>query len=198
MTINRAHAAIVLALTLGALAGCDGPAPRAGERTPQRAAPQVPAPLPAHPRTAPPVAIATPTAPPPPAIDWRDAPLPAGDWQWLPRSGGSQARFGQPGQPPLLILTCDRAAASVELALPATGPAAAATITTSTASASYPATLRTIGTLSALVVVLPVNDRMLDAMAFSRGRFRLHFDNGVELVAPSWAEVGRVVEDCRG
>ena len=28
MTINRAHAAIVLALTLGALAGCDGPAPR--------------------------------------------------------------------------------------------------------------------------------------------------------------------------
>jgi hypothetical protein len=198
MTINRAIAVAMLAM--GLLAGCDAAAPRAGEGTPQRAVPQPPPPLPPRPRPAPPpVAIATPTAPVPPAIDWRDAPLPAGDWQWLERKDGDQARFGPPGQPPLLIMTCDRANGSVQLALPSSsGGAQSATIATSTASAGYPAATRTVGTLPALVVNLPASDRMLDAMAFSRGRFRLRFDNGVELIAPSWAEVGRLVEDCRG
>ena len=39
-------------------------------------------------------------------------------------------------------------------------------------------------------------DSLLDALAFSRGRFGLIVD-GVELTLPAWPEIARVLEDCR-
>ena len=46
-------------------------------------------------------------------------------------------------------------------------------------------------------VTLSANDRLLDAMAFSRGRFAIETAGLPTLYVPSWAEVSRVVEDCR-
>ena len=39
---------------------------------------------------------------------------------------------------------------------------------------------------------------MLDAMVFSRGRFVVERTGAAPLVVPPYAEIGRVVEDCRG
>ncbi|WP_345907778.1 hypothetical protein [Sphingomonas sp. UBA4815] len=46
--------------------------------------------------------------------------------------------------------------------------------------------------------MLAGNDRLLDAMAFSRGRFTIEQAGQPPLIIPAYAEVGRVIEDCRG
>lgn len=43
---------------------------------------------------------------------------------------------------------------------------------------------------------LATTDPLLEQIAFSRGRFMLSA-GGRELILPVWAEVARVVEDCR-
>lgn len=42
------------------------------------------------------------------------------------------------------------------------------------------------------------NDATLDHIAFSRGRFVIEAPGALPLAVPSWAEVSRVIEDCRG
>jgi len=53
------------------------------------------------------------------------------------------------------------------------------------------------GPPAVFAVRLAPNDPLLDAMAFSRGRFMVETQNTAPLYLPSWAEVSRVVEDCR-
>jgi len=154
-------------------------------------APQVvppPAPQPTS-RPAPP--------PPPPSAqpafkDWRDAPQTPGDWRYE----NGTARFGSAGST-LFAITCNRAARTVSL------------IRTGTAQRALPMTVATTSEtrpLSAepapqgspqLVVTLPANDRLLDAMAFSRGRFTVEINGLPTLYLPAWPEVARVTEDCR-
>ena len=46
-------------------------------------------------------------------------------------------------------------------------------------------------------VVLDARDPLLDAMAITRGRFALESEGEPGLYVPAWAEVTRVIEDCR-
>lgn len=48
-----------------------------------------------------------------------------------------------------------------------------------------------------IAVTFPARDPLLDAMAFSRGRFAIETLGLPTLYVPSWPEVSRVVEDCR-
>lgn len=48
-----------------------------------------------------------------------------------------------------------------------------------------------------LIATLAANDALLDSMAFSRGRFAVEVNGLPTLYLPAWAEVGRVIEDCR-
>ena len=206
MTINRAFAPPLLVPPLFvlcfALSACDGAVPRATDRQPSHPAPvAVTAPLP--PRA--PVALRPPAAPIAQATpDWRDVQMPAGRWNWAARDGGSAAQFASDGQAALAIVQCDRPAGVITVALPADSrsvPGAtprAASITTSTSTAAFVAEPRLIDGQAMLAITLPVSDHMLDAMAFSRGRFRVAITGIAPVILPSWAEVGRVVEDCRG
>ncbi|WP_343520792.1 hypothetical protein [Sphingomonas sp.] len=54
------------------------------------------------------------------------------------------------------------------------------------------------GVETALFATLPANDQLVDAMGYSRGRFIVETPGMAPLVVPAWAEVLRVVEDCRG
>jgi len=38
---------------------------------------------------------------------------------------------------------------------------------------------------------------LLDAMALSKGRFAVELEGEAALYLPAWAEVSRVIEDCR-
>lgn len=154
------------------------------------------------PRAAPPVPVAVPTPPPPvvappPVLpaDWQDWPWTPGAWRYLRDTNGTRAVYAQPGQPVALQLRCDRAARAIWLERPG---AIVAPFTIRTTS-----TTRTVATQAApgaspqIAARFAVDDRLLDAMAFTRGRFTVEQPGTPPLVLPPWAEIGRVIEDCR-
>lgn len=159
------------------------------------AAQRKPLPAPPPPAAAPrPVATAVPAPPP---ADWRDAPVTPGTWRYEAAGEGSAARFGALAGSPLAALSCDRAAGQVALrrAGAAAGPLPL-TITTSTATRAFTATPEA-EPVPQLVLGLAASDPVLDAMAFSRGRFVIEVAGLPTLYLPAWPEVGRVIEDCR-
>jgi hypothetical protein len=107
--------------------------------------------------------------------------------------GQSTARFAG-GE---LVLRCDRSAGTITLlrAGSAQGPAPVTIITTSTTRPLTGAPVA--GPPPAIAVTLPARDPLLDAMAFSRGRFAVEVSGLPNLYVPSWPEVSRVIEDCR-
>jgi hypothetical protein len=174
--------------------------PMAAACVPRGAMPEpvsAPAPMPAPQQQAPrpPVSIspATPPAPTPSTAlaAWADAPLSPGRWVYQPARGtGSRALFGPPNAPSFQV-ACT---AGRQLTLTRSGAAAGA-LTIRTTS-----TLRTLpGTRSAegLGAQLTAGDPLLDAMAFSRGRFAVETAGMPALIVPAWPELARVVEDCR-
>lgn len=171
---------IALAAALaGALGSC---APRS---QPQPA----PAPLP---RPAPLPVPPAPELPPPPAPAWIDAPLSPGDWSF--DEAARSAAFGPPGQPSFVLSCAAPGQVTIERrgAAPATG--GALTIRTSTTARTLPAR----STPDGLAATLPAAEPLLDAMAFSRGRFAVEAAMLPTLIVPAWPEPARVVDDCRG
>lgn len=153
-------------------------------------APKAPRPAPgpvAIPRPAPPV------LPVPQGADWRDWAVTPGDWAYRAEGRGSVASFGAPGTPALLTLRCDRGAGAVYLLR---SGAVATPLTLRTSSLARTETVQPSG--ASVVVALTARDPLLDALAFSRGRFIVEQQGAPTLVVPAWAEVGRVIEDCRG
>ena len=149
------------------------------------------------PVAAPPVAI-RPTPPPPgPPADWRDLPVTPGVWNWQREAGRSVARFAAPGTAPVITLTCDRAAGQVLLARAGIGeghvPMAISTTNGTRPLTSEPA----VSGPGWVTTAIRTTDPILDAMAFSRGRFALDVAGLPMLALPSWPEVSRVIEDCR-
>ncbi len=48
-----------------------------------------------------------------------------------------------------------------------------------------------------VAAILDPRDPLLDAMALSKGRFAVEVEGEAPLYLPSYAEVSRVIEDCR-
>lgn len=173
------RAPLLIALLLVA-AGCVPTTPRpTGSRTPIVHPPLPPAPV----------------LPPPQAADWRDWPVTPGTWTYRRDERGAVALFGQSGADALAVLRCD--AANHRLFLSRAGAAAGPfTVRTSSVARQLP-TGATGGAPAYSAATLPASDPLFDAMAFSRGKFTLEQPGQPPLVLPAWAEVGRVVEDCR-
>jgi hypothetical protein len=166
----KAAARLLGMAAAAALAGC---APRSGPAPPLAAATPPPAPAP---------------APEPPAeakADWADLPLSPGDWRYgSAGGGGSEARFGDAAAG--FVLRCDLGRRQLLLARPGAPAGTVLTIRTSSASRAVPD-----------AAALPASDPLLDAIAFSRGRFAVEAPGLPALIVPAWPEPGRVVEDCR-
>ena len=171
----RIHAPIALSAAM-LLAACVPPSP---EPTP------VPSPTP------PPVAA--PVAPPPVAApvyeNWLDAPATPGDWRYVGGGQTSSARFGTAG--PDLVIACDRASRRITIDRSGGATSGSATMTIRTETQD-----RTLTTMDASAV-LPATDSLLDAIAFSRGRFAVELTGAPTLYVPAYPEITRVVEDCR-
>jgi hypothetical protein len=113
----------------------------------------------------------------------RTLPLSAGQWSYAGTLGGSEARFGS-----AFAIRCDRVARLVTLRRigpVVTTPASAMTITTDLG-------VRTLASNG----VVANRDTVLDAIAFSRGRFIVD-GGGLRLVLPASPEAARSIEDCR-
>ncbi len=158
---------------------------------PPRPAPVTPPPAP------PPAARPTPVAPPAPAVNWRDVAITPGDWRWSRTDGKSTATFTTPGGVALVRLTCEKFLGEVRLARAGTStghvPMALTTTTGTRPLLSEP----TVSGPDWVVAQIRASDPVLDAVAFSRGRFALDVAGAPPLYLPSWPEIARVVEDCR-
>ncbi|MHA6318138.1 hypothetical protein ACXYN8_10795 [Altererythrobacter sp. CAU 1778] len=154
----------------------------------QEPAPEpTPAPTPA-PQAAP--------APPPPPRNWIDAPQTPGDWSYRVNGAATEAVFtGSSGQAEF-ALRCVTGSGRVEILRRASAtqavPLAVRTETASRALTGAPIAGQPFVTTS-----LGARDSLLDAIAFSRGRFAFETQGAPTLYLPSWVEISRVIEDCR-
>ena len=173
---------LLLAAGVAAVAACvprQEPAPKRPQPPVQRPAQQIPQPQPQ----------------PAPAQDWRDVPLTPGAWYYRNEGASSQALFGVPNSEGVFIVRCNPAARQVTLSREGNGNAM--TVRTTSTSRTLPVSVQT-EPLAYVMSMLPATDRLLDAIAFSRGRFTVEVPGTSMLVLPAWPEVARVVEDCRG
>lgn len=183
MAIARSDRSLALAIAgagLLLLSSCNAPPPPAPIRPPE------PAP-----------ALPPPPAPPPPA-DWRDTMPPPGTWRWGVSEGRSGAQYVAASGAALASLTCDKAGARVLLGRAGIASASVAMIVTTTGGGNRPLLSDPpLGGANWIVAAISARDPLLDAMAFSRGRFLLDVAGQAPLALPSWPEVSRVIEDCR-
>ncbi len=123
------------------------------------------------------------------------APFLPGAWSYRAIPGGSEAAFLDTAGTRRLVVQCALASRQVSLSLTSTVPAQSLFIWSSTASrtiaARYePATFQVIAPLAA-------RDPLLDAIAFSRGRFAVSVPGSLAVVLSSQPEPARAIEDCR-
>lgn len=158
-------------------------------------APQPAPPPPPPPRPAPP-----PPPPSPPPVDpekpWDVAPLAAGDWTYRRDSQGTVASFGAAGRVDFEIRCLVGTRQIAVSRAGAAGQATTMTIRTSAGDLKWPAQ-PAVGRAS-MVATRPAGDSGLDWIAFSRGRVSVEAPGEARLIVPIWAEVARVIEDCRG
>jgi len=119
----------------------------------------------------------------------------AGSWSHVLVAGGSEAHFRDSGGTIRVILACARATRQVTVARTSAAPATAISVWTSTMSRTIPA--RFEPNAMRVSAQLAAYDGLLDAIAFSRGRFATGAAGLPMVAVPVWPEVSRVIEDCR-
>jgi hypothetical protein len=119
----------------------------------------------------------------------------SGSWTYRAIAGGSEADFVDAAATVRMIVHCDRAARTVSIVR--TGvPAAAPTLSVWTSSTVKSVPSRYLATKD-LVADVAATDPLLDAIAFSRGRFATAAEGAPLVAVPARSEPARVIEDCR-
>jgi len=127
--------------------------------------------------------VAAPAAAQDPSLSFeagKSLPIAAGQWSYVSSTAGSEARYGS-----YIVIRCDLASRTVSIGRPNIADSSL-TVATSELTRALPAGGR-----------LLANDPLLDAIAFSRGRFLVKGGTGLILAIPSWPEAARSIEDCR-
>lgn len=137
-----------------------------------------------------------PVQPPRPIAEWIDWPLAAGDWTYRREARGSLALFGPPGANATVTLRCDTGLRRIYLSREGSGSGGRMVIRSSSSMKELVAS-PSGATPAYLATEIAPNDPILDAMALSRGRIAIEADGTQPIAIPSWAEITRIVEDCR-
>lgn len=132
---------------------------------------------------------------PQPTYDnWMDAPQTPGDWSYQNSGSTSEARFGETPSRPVFAMRCEKAVKIVSLIrIAQTSRKAEMQVLTETANRTFPTSYSGDG----VAAKIPANDRFLDAIAFSKGRFAVKVSGAYTVYIPAWPEVTRIIEDCR-
>lgn len=131
--------------------------------------------------------------------DWADAAITPGTWRYTDYGPGRGKRlaFGLGEDEPFemscvfephgpqIVLTRDGRPQSDPVPMTIRTETEQRTVIARAASGSY------------AITALPAGDPLLDAMALSKSRFAIEVEGLPPLYLPSWAEVSRVIEDCR-
>lgn len=119
----------------------------------------------------------------------------AGDWAYSPTNDGSQAVFANSGGQPQLTIRCTKSTRRVALLKPASSASPSMWVWTSSQKKSLPASYN--ASTGQVSVELGAYDPLLDAIVSSRGRVGFSTSGLEALVVPPWADIARVIEDCR-
>jgi hypothetical protein len=95
----------------------------------------------------------------------------------------------------IVVVSCVRTTRQVTFSRASAAPAASIGIWTSSASTSLAS--RFEQPAQRVTAATTAYNPLLDAIAFSRGRFALSMPGSATLVLPTGAEVDHVIEDCR-
>src|SRR5438309_8153616 len=104
----------------------------------------------------------------------------AGSWSYSSTPDGSEAMFVNASAQPQLFIHCSRAARRITISKPATGAAPFLNVWTSAQTRSLPASFNPA--TSRISAVVSAYDPLLDAIAFSRGRFGVGVSGAPALV----------------
>ncbi|MCC6477875.1 MAG: hypothetical protein IT552_01515 [Sphingomonadaceae bacterium] len=158
--------------------------------------PSKPEPVPQpKPQPVPPPVVVAPQ-PVRPAGDWIDWPIEPGTWVYRTDTRGSLALFGPAGANATVTLRCDKGRGRVFLSVSGTSQSGALTVRTSSTMKSFAASQASTEPPYFAAELMP-RDPILDAIAYSRGRFAIEITGLRPMAIPNWAEIGRVIEDCR-
>lgn len=129
---------------------------------------------------------------------WLDAPQTPGDWAYVSETEASFAYFEDTANPDDIrfMLRCDRVTRQVMLARGSPAPGEVM-MRIRTETRDQLLTAEPVPMTGLVAVSLSANDPLLDAMAVTKGRFAVEVEGMQPLYIPAWAEVTRVIEDCR-
>ena len=119
----------------------------------------------------------------------------SGRWTYRQVAGGTEAAFADATGAPQLAIRCTRATRRVSIIRPAMAPAPTLHLWTSNETRQLPAIYDPAA--AQLRSEIGAFDRLLDALAFSRGRFAVAVAGAAPVVVPNWPEPTRAIEDCR-
>jgi hypothetical protein len=126
-----------------------------------------------------------------------DAPATQGSWNYQNRGSVTLAIFTAPAGNALFAIQCRAPSREVWLVIAGQSVASPTMqVRTETTTRAVNAQLIT-DQLSNVTAALSGSDPLLDAIALSKGRFAVETEGLPPLYLPSWAEVTRVIEDCR-
>ena len=126
-----------------------------------------------------------------------DAPQTPGDWRYRAASGGGTALFGERDGDTRFTMRCDGNARAVILSRAGLAQGTPRMVVRTESQTRTLAASMGNSMQSVIEARLPASDRLLDAMALSKGRFAIETSGSPTLYLPSWAEVTRIIEDCR-
>lgn len=118
-----------------------------------------------------------------------------GDWTYTSATDGSEATFTNSSGLPQLTIRCTRSTRRIALLKAASAASPSLWVWTSSDKKSLTATYDS--STGRVVADLGAYDPLLDAIASSRGRIGFSSSGLETLVVPPWADVARVIEDCR-
>jgi hypothetical protein len=127
---------------------------------------------------------------------WTDWPITPGNWVYRQDDRGSIGYFGETGKNALVTLRCEKLRGRVYLSRAGTLLGPEIMVRTSSASKAVPSAAAG-GTPPYVAAELSPLDPILDAMAYSRGRISIEASGQQMIAIPAWAEIGRIIEDCR-
>ena len=122
------------------------------------------------------------------------SPMP-GSWSYAATAAGSEATFANAAGQAQLTIRCTRSNRRVAILKATSSASPSLWVWTSSQTRSLPATYD--AATARVSAELGAYDPFLDAIASSRGRIGFSSSGLVALVVPPWADVGRVIEDCR-
>ena len=127
--------------------------------------------------------------------DFSYSPVSPGSWTYRAVTGGSEAAFVDGTGTTRMVIACGKVTRLVTLSRVSAAPAATLSFWTSSASRNLAA--RFDQPAQRVITQVGAMDPLLDAVAFSRGRFAVSMPGLPALVLPAGTEIGHVVEDCR-